>query len=91
MLLICLKSVSWTGNELADGDIENCGNSQLTHRMQLTDSTITQEEVSSDLSTFQREQNLKIKSLFLFLNVCSQISKIFTCAANKAISCLSTS
>ena len=91
MLLICLKSVSWTRNELADGDIENCENSLLTHKMQLTDSTITQEEVSSDSSTFQREQNLKIKSLSLFLDVCSQISKIFTCAANEAISCLSTS
>ena len=55
MLLICLKSVSWTGKEFVDDDIENCGNSQLTHRMQLTDSTITQEEVSSDSSTFQRE------------------------------------
>ena len=55
MLLICLKSVSWTGNELADDDIENCENSLLTHRMQLTDCTITQEEVSSDSSTFQRK------------------------------------
>ena len=91
MLLICLESVSWTGNELADDDIENCGNFQLTHRMQLTDSTITQEEVSSDSSTFQREQNLKITSLSLFLNVYPQISKIFTCVANEAISCLSTS
>ena len=29
MPLFCLKSVPWTGNELADDDIENCANSQL--------------------------------------------------------------
>ena len=30
MLLFCLKSVPWTGNELAGDDEENCENSQLT-------------------------------------------------------------
>ena len=30
VLLFCLKSVPWTGNELAGDDVENCENSQLT-------------------------------------------------------------
>ena len=30
MLLFCLKSVPWTGNELAGDVVENCENSQLT-------------------------------------------------------------
>ena len=30
MLLFCLKSVSWTGNELVGDDVENCENFQLT-------------------------------------------------------------
>ena len=29
MLLFCLKSVPWTGNELAGNDVENCENSLL--------------------------------------------------------------
>ena len=28
--LFCHKSASWTGNELAGDDVENCKNSQLT-------------------------------------------------------------
>ena len=28
MLLFCLKSVSWTGNELTGDDVENCENLQ---------------------------------------------------------------
>ena len=30
VLLFCLKSVPWTGNQLAADDIQNCENSQLT-------------------------------------------------------------
>ena len=30
VLLFCLKSVPWTGNEVAGDDVENCENSQLT-------------------------------------------------------------
>ena len=30
MLLFCLKSVPWTGNELAGDDVENFENSPLT-------------------------------------------------------------
>ena len=30
VLLFCLKSVSWTGNELVGDDVENCENFQLT-------------------------------------------------------------
>ena len=30
VLLFCLKSVPWTGNELAGNDVEICENSQLT-------------------------------------------------------------
>ena len=29
VLLFCLKSVPWTGNELAADDVENCENFQL--------------------------------------------------------------
>ena len=32
MLLFCLKSVPWTGNELAGDDVENCENYQFTHK-----------------------------------------------------------
>ena len=41
MLLFCLKSVSWTGNELAGDDVENCENLQqaltrvVIHRTQV--------------------------------------------------------
>ena len=32
MLLFCLKSVPWTGNELAGDDVENCENYWFTHK-----------------------------------------------------------
>ena len=31
VLLLCLKSVPWTGNELAGDDVENCVSSLLTN------------------------------------------------------------
>ena len=30
VLLFCLKSISWTGNELVGDDVENCEDPQLT-------------------------------------------------------------
>ena len=36
VLLFCLKSVPWTGNEVAGDDVENCENSQLTLTKSLT-------------------------------------------------------
>ena len=31
VLLFCLKSVSWTGNELVGDDVENCWLLQISH------------------------------------------------------------
>ena len=59
VLLFCLKSVPWTGNELAGDDEENCENSQLT----LTNPLISCNFVSVSLEILLKSCPITISTL----------------------------